>query len=187
MNLNIMFIVFIIGTIIIDFLTYKTDEEKELSHKKSKRVIKNFISNSFTYILFTLVISLLIKYILGPEDYVICHDNCTITITNSLIGAIILGLQILSIYSFYDNYIYSYRFLTSNFKTLEKILIAILGISFILINEFILSNVNLNILTFNIDILDLLIKVVIYSTYIFIPVLIIIREIFNISRRKEEY
>ena len=185
MNLTIMLIIFIIGTVLTDFLTYKKDEETELSHQKSKRVIKNFINNAFTYIAFTLVLSLIFKYFLISNAQV--SDNTSPSLTNTLIGAIFLGVQVLSIYSFYDNYIYSYRFLSSNFKLIEKILIFLLGVVTILINEFVLSNINLGIISFDLSILNLLPKIILYSTYIFIPLLIILREIDNHLKNIEEF
>lgn len=189
MNLSFLFIFIIIATIIIDFLTYKKDEEIDIKKKKINRVIKNFISICLTYIVFTLIFSLVFRYLLVPEDYIFCDNTCTITITNTLVGVIALIFQILNIYNFYDNYIYTYRYLSSHIKITEKVLIFLIGLATILLNEFMLSNINLEVLVFSQSIFNILIKIVIYSAYIFMPLLIIIREIYRIlsNREKDEF
>lgn len=99
---------------------------------------------------------------------------------------IALILQIFNIYNFYDNYIYTYRFFASHSKAYEKVLIFIVGLITILLNEFLISNINLDILVFDISIFNILIRVVIYSTYIFMTALVIIREIKHLFKRKKE-
>ncbi len=187
--MTILFIFLIVATIVIDFLTYKNDEEVELKERKIKRITKNFISICLTYLVFTLVFSLVFRYLLVSEDYFTCNNICAIKITNTFAGVVALLLQIVNIYNFYDNYIYTYRYFTKYSKIYEKIIIAFLGLATILLNEFILSNIDLSILLFNTSIYNILLKLVIYSPYIFMILLIIIREIYRIikSFNEEDY
>jgi len=180
MNLSFLFIFIIISIIIIDFLTFKKEEEIIIKNSKCKRITKSFISVCITYLTFTLIFSLFIKYFLVPEEYFICNNDCSVPINNTFIGIVALIFQILSIYNFYDNYIYSYRFFTIYSKIYDKILIALLGLIAIIFNEFFLSNINLLILNFDIPLSRILIGIIIYSSYIFIPLLIIVREIYRI-------
>lgn len=180
MNLTFLFIFFIVATIIIDFLTFKIEEEKEIKPRRIKRLTKNFISICLTYLVFSFLLTLFFKNFLIIEDKVI---------SNTIVGIIALVLQILNIYSFYDNYQYSYGYLTYNLKTIDKILIFFLGIITILFNEFILSSIDLSILSFDISLFNILIRIVTYSAYIFMPLVIIIREITRIIKttEKEEF
>lgn len=180
MNLTFLFIFFIVATIIIDFLTFKIEEEKEIKPRRIKRLTKNFISICLTYLVFSFLLTLFFKNFLIIEDKVI---------SNTIVGIIALVLQILNIYSFYDNYQYSYGYLTYNLKTTDKILIFFLGIITILFNEFILSSIDLSILSFDISLFNILIRIVTYSAYIFMPFVIIIREITRIIKttEKEEF
>jgi len=176
MDLTFLFIFFIVATIIVDFLTFKIEEEKELKPKKIKRLTKNFISICLTYLVFSFLLTFFFKSFLLIENKLI---------SNTIVGIIALIFQILNIYSFYDNYIYSYGYLTFNLKTLDKIIIFIIGFSTILFNEFILSSIDLSILKFDISFFNILIKLVTYSTYIFMPLLIIIREVSRIIKTTE--
>lgn len=180
MNLTFLFIFFIVATIIIDFLTFKIEEEKEIKPRRIKILTKNFISICLTYLVFSFLLTLFFKNFLIIEDKVI---------SNTIVGIIALVLQILNIYSFYDNYQYSYGYLTYNLKTTDKILIFFLGIITILFNEFILSSIDLSILSFDISLFNILIRIVTYSAYIFMPLVIIIREITRIIKttEKEEF
>lgn len=180
MNLSFLFIFFIVATIIIDFLTFKIEEEKEIKPRRIKRLTKNFISICLTYLVFSFLLTFVFKNFLIIEDKVI---------SNTLVGIIALIFQLLNIYSFYDNYLYSYGYLTYNLRTIDKVLIFFLGIITVLFNEFILSSINLSLLTFDIAFFNLLIRLVTYSTYIFMPLLIIIREITRIIKttEKEEF
>ena len=180
MNLTFLFIFFIVATIIIDFLTFKIEEEKELKPKRIKRLTKNFISICLTYLVFSFLLTIFFKNFLIIEDKLI---------SNTIVGIIALIFQILNIYSFYDNYQYSYGYLTYNLRTTEKVLIFFFGIITILFNEFILSSIKLPILSFDISFFNILIKMVTYSAYIFMPLLIIIREITRIIKttEKEEF
>ena len=69
MNLTILFIFIIATTIITDILTYKKDQFLEMKNKKIKRIINNYLSICFTYLVFTLLFSLLFRYLLVPEEY----------------------------------------------------------------------------------------------------------------------
>lgn len=180
MNLTFLFIFFIVATIIIDFLTFKIEEEKEIKPRRIKKLTKNFISICLTYLVFSFLLTLFFKNFLIIEDKVI---------SNTIVGIIALVLQILNIYSFYDNYQYSYGYLTYNLKTTDKILIFFLGTITILFNEFILSSIDLSILSFDISLFNILIRIVTYSAYIFMPLVIIIREITRIIKttEKEEF
>ena len=185
MNLTILFIFIIATTIITDILTYKKDQFLEMKNKKIKRIINNYLSICFTYLVFTLLFSLLFRYLLVPEEYFTC-DNCIVTITNSIVGTIAIILQIFNIYNFYDNYIYTYRFFASHSRNYEKILILIIGVISVLLNEFLISNINLELLTYKETILNLLIGLVRYSAFFFMTLLIIKREVKRIFGRKKE-
>ena len=147
MNLTILFIFIIATTIITDILTYKKDQFLEMKNKKIKRIINNYLSICFTYLVFTLLFSLLFRYLLVPEEYFTC-DNCIVTITNSIVGTIAIILQIFNI--------------------------------------FLISNINLELLTFKETILNLLIGLVRYSAFFFMTLLIIKREVKRIFGRKKE-
>lgn len=189
MNMTILFVFSIVTTIIIDFLTYKNDEEIELKERKIKRITKNFISNCLTFLIVTLIFSLFYRHLLVDEEYFNCNNICSIKITNTLVGVIAIIIQILNIYNFYDNYIYTYRLFTKYEKIFEKIIVAVIGIITIILNEFILSNIDLSILFFDEKTFNILLKLVIYSPYIFMILLIIIREISRIIKSfdEEEY
>lgn len=176
MNPTTLFIFFIVATIIIDFLTFKIEEEKEISQKRIKKHINNFFSICITYIVFSFLLTVIF------QKFLLIDKNL---ISNTVVGIIALILQILNIYSFYDSYIYSYGYLTYNLKTLDKILVFIMGIVTILFNEFILSTLDLSVITFNTSLLNILIRIIIYSAYIFMPLLIIIRETKRIIKTKE--
>lgn len=171
MNPTTLFIFFIVATIIIDFLTFRIEEEKELKPKRVKRHFNNFISICLTYLVFSFLLTIFFNNFLLIENKVI---------SNLFVGTIALIFQILNTYSFYDNYIYSYGYLAYNLKTLDKALIFIIGFVTILFNEFILSSINLSLITFNISFFNILIRLVLYSTYIFMPLLIVKREITRI-------
>ena len=185
MNLTYVFIFFIAATIIIDFLTYKKDID-EIDEKRTNRIISNHISTIFTYVLLTFTFSLVFRYFLVGKEYLSCTSDCSVIITNTLVGVIVSIIQIINIYNFYDNYIYSYRFLAKYSNFIDKFLVALMTLTAILFNEFILSFIRLNVLTFDTSILDFLSRIIISSTYIFMPLLIIIRELFNFWHMREK-
>ena len=69
---------------------------------------------------------------------------------------------------------------------MKKILIFIIGIISILLNEFLISNISLELLTFKETIFNLLIGLVRYSAFFFMTLLIIKREVQRILGRKRE-
>lgn len=185
MNLTVLFLFIIATTIITDILTYKKDQFLEMKNKKIKRIINNYLSICFTYLVFTLLFSLLFKYLLVPAEYLTC-DNCIITISNTIVGVVGLILQVFNVYNFYDNYIYTYRFFACHSRNYEKILILIIGVISVLLNEFLVSNINLEFLTFKESIFNLLIGLIRYSAFFFMTLLIIKREIKKVFGRKKE-
>ena len=92
MNLTYVFIFFIAATII----TYKKDID-EIDEKRTNRIISNHISTIFTYVLLTFTFSLVFRYFLVGKEYLSCTSDCSVIITNTLVGVIVSIIQIINI------------------------------------------------------------------------------------------
>ncbi len=188
MNLTVAIIVLLVCTLLIDFFTYKKDIDKKLDTKTVNYLNRSFISDAVTYLLFTLTFSLMYKHFLVGNEYFICNNNCHIEVLNTFFGVLFIIFQILNIYNFYDSYVHTYIIYTAYQDIFSRILIVIGCIVVVLFNEFLLSNINLNIIFFKAGFFTFLLNLIKYSLYIFLPLVIIKREVgrYLRERRLEE-
>ena len=188
MNLTVMIIVLLVCTLLIDFFTYKKDVDKKLDTRTISYLNRSFISDAVTYLLFTLTFSLMYKHFLVGNEYFICNNNCHIEVLNTFFGLLFIIFQLLNIYNFYDSYVHTYMIYTSYQDLFSRIIIVIGCVLVVLFNEFLLSNIDLNIIFFKAGFFNFMLKLVKYSLYIFLPLVIIKREVkrYFYERRIEE-
>lgn len=188
MNLTISIFILIICTIIIDFFSFKRDKDIILKTGVKKRIIDELFVDCLTYMIFTLIFSLIFKYALVSSEYFTCNNKCHILVSNGFVGLILLILQVLNIYNFYDSYVHSFRIFSEYQDMFNKIFVFFLGVFTILFNEFILSNIDLSILYFKYSFINIFLVLVNYSLFIFLPLVILFKELRNryIFRKREE-
>lgn len=183
MNLTLAVLFVIVCTLVIEFFTYKKDDA-ELDDRSIILVARDFVIDIFIYFALTLIFSLIFKNYLVNNDYFVCNNNCHIKVANTFYGILFLVFQILNLYNFFDSYAHTYRVYAQYQNTFWKILTVVLCIIAVLFNEFLLSNINLGILTFKFFIFDILIKLVEYSVFFFLPLVIVIKEVIVYRRTR---
>lgn len=177
MNLTVAIIVLLSCTLLIDFITCKKDLENKLNSKTISYLNRSFIIDSITYLLFTLTFSFMYKNFLVGNEYFICNNNCHIEVLNTFFGLLFIIFQLLNIYNFYDSYVHTYMVYTRYQYLFNRIIIVFGCIIIVLFNEFLLSNINLNIIYFKEGFLNFMLNLIKYSLFIFLPLVIIKREI----------
>ena len=117
------------------------------------------------------------KHFLVGNEYFICNNNCHIEVLNTFFGLLFIIFQLLNIYNFYDSYVHTYMIYTSYQDLFSKIMVVVGCVIVVLFNEFLLSNIDLNIVFFKAGFFTFTLKLVKYSLYIFLPLVIIKREV----------
>ncbi len=177
MDLNVLIILFVVCFVAVELFTKK----KEKRTIKIKRVYNNFGSDCFTYLVLSFLVSCSFHYFLNAGGLLDLEVNSA---KWTIISLTMLGFQIINIYNFYESLVYSYRYLKFFGNWMERLFLLVIGLIVILVNEFLLSNSGIITVVYQFKLLNFVPYLVIYSTYLFLPVLVFIRIINSFFNKK---
>jgi len=177
MDLNVLIILFVVCFVAIELVTKKKDKRAI----KIKRVYNNFGSDCFTYLILSFLIGCSFHYFLNDGGLLDLEVNGT---KWTIVSLAMLGFQIINIYNFYESLVHSYRYLKFYGSLMERLFLLVIGLVVILVNEFLLSNSGIIDVSYQFKLFNLIPYLVVYSTYMFLPVLVFIRMI-NLSFKKK--